>query len=209
MSEERVRIAVDAKLSLEGALSRPAGAERGAALVLHPHPLYGGSMDNNVVAALVAGALAAHWAALRINFRGVGQSGGRHDGGAGEQADANAAAAWLRQALPGPLALTGYSFGARVASLAAAGMGPLAGGVLVAPALVLGELGAWPPDAGPLLVMAGDQDPYTSLAGLRGYVAGAGARARLDVLKGADHFLLGRESALAAETAKWLSGLAT
>lgn len=207
MRAQDVRITVDERVSLEAALCRPDGPARGAALILHPHPLYGGSMYNNVVDALAAGALLAGWAALKVNFRGVGTSSGDHDDGVGEQDDAAAAMAWLAEALPGPLALMGYSFGARVATWAAAKMGPLAAGVLVAPALVLGELGPWPPDAGPLLVLAGDQDPYTSLPGLRAYAAGSGARARLTPLTGADHFLAGRESVLTAESAKWLSNL--
>ncbi|MFH1057309.1 MAG: alpha/beta fold hydrolase [Pseudomonadota bacterium] len=207
MSVKAVRIEVDAQVSLEAVLSRPEGRPLGTALVLHPHPRYGGSMHNNVVDALAAGALLAGWAALKFNFRGVGMSSGSHDDGVGEQDDAAAAMAWLRRELPGPLALMGYSFGARVATWAAAKMGPLAAGVLAAPALVLGELGPWPPDAGPLLVLAGDQDPYTSLAGLRAYVAAAGARAQVTPLTGADHFLGGRESALSAETAKWLNNL--
>ncbi len=202
--EEPVVIPVEAGVSLEGLLHRPPGQARGTALVLHPHPLYGGSMHNNVVEALCAGAWAAGWASLRFNFRGVGGSSGQHDDGRGEQDDAIAAAAWLREACPGPLALMGYSFGARVATQAAAGMGALAAGVLAAPALVLGELGTWPEGVGRLLILAGDRDPYTSLPGLRAYLVGLGARAQLRELVGADHFLAGRESELASRTTAWL-----
>ncbi len=202
--ERPLVIPVAAGVRLEGRFQAPPGPARGAALVLHPHPLYGGSMHNNVVEALCAGVRAAGWASLRFNFRGVGGSSGQHDQGRGEQDDALAAADWLRTEAPGPLALLGYSFGARVATQAAARLGELAAGVLAAPALVLGELGAWPPNAGRLLILAGDRDQFTSLPGLRAYVAGLGARARLEALTGADHFLNGWESELTALTKAWL-----
>ncbi len=205
LGERPVVIPTGDGLRLEGLFSRPAGEALGAALVLHPHPLYGGNMHNNVVQALCDGALAAGWAVLRINFRGVGGSTGQHDQGRGEREDARAALDWLRREVPGPLALMGYSFGARVASLAAADLGELAAGVLVAPALILGELGAWPEEAGPLLVVAGDRDQFTSQFGLRDYVAGLGARASLKTLSGADHFLIGCESELATLTKQWLT----
>ncbi|MCA1905319.1 MAG: hypothetical protein LDL11_01860 [Desulfarculus sp.] len=204
-SERPVVIPTGDGLRLEGLFARPAGQAQGAALVLHPHPLYGGSMHNNVVQALRDGALAAGWAALRINFRGVGGSTGQHDQGRGEREDARAALEWLRREVPGPTALMGYSFGARVASLAAAALGDLAAGVLAAPALILGELGVWPEKAGPLLVVAGDRDQFTSLPGLRAYVAGLGARGSLKTLSGADHFLSGHESELATLTKQWLN----
>jgi len=203
-SERPVVIPVADGVRLEGLFQAPPGPARGAALVLHPHPLYGGSMRNNVVEALRQAALAAGWAALRFNFRGVGGSTGQHDQGRGERDDALAAAAWLRSQAPGPLALMGYSFGARVATQAAAGLDGLAAGVLAAPALVLGNLGAWPENGGRLLILAGDRDQFTSLPGLADYAAGLGARAQLMTLKGADHFLNGWESELTALAREWL-----
>lgn len=207
--ERPVMIPVESGVRLEGRFQAPPGPAQGAALVLHPHPLYGGSMHNNVVEALCAGVRAAGWASLRFNFRGVGGSSGQHDEGRGEQDDALAAADWLRAEAPGPLALMGYSFGARVATQAASRMGALAAGVLAAPALVLGALGPWPESGGQLLILAGDRDQFTSLPGLRAYVAGLGARARLEVLTGADHFLVGRESALGTLTKAWLEPVAS
>lgn len=206
MSEQRVSIEVGGGVSLEGGHSLPAGPAKGQAVILHPHPLYGGSMRNNVVEALLAGALAAGWGALRFNFRGVGGSSGAHDGGRGEQEDVVAAAAWLAGAHPGPLALMGYSFGTLVGAAAAARVPGLAAGVWVAPPLVMGELAPWPPDAGPLLLIAGHDDEFGRVAGLEAYAAGLGARARLLALEGVDHFFGGVESVLTRESAAWLQG---
>lgn len=85
-----------------------------AALVCHPHPLYGGTMHNKVVHRLARGLRGAGAVALRFNFRGVGRSEGCHGNFLGEIEDARAALAWLRERYPElPFALAGFSFGAR------------------------------------------------------------------------------------------------
>ena len=85
------------------------------AVICHPHPMYGGSMDNNVVEAIIAAMWRRGYATLRFNFRGVGASEGEYDGGEGEAEDARAAVEFLA-AQPdidrGAIALAGYSFGA-------------------------------------------------------------------------------------------------
>jgi alpha/beta superfamily hydrolase len=89
---------------------------RGVAVIAHPHPLFGGTMDNKVVQTLARAFVACGWTALRFNFRGVGASAGVHDEGRGECDD------MLRvvqaAASEGPLAIAGFSFGAFVASCA-------------------------------------------------------------------------------------------
>ena len=86
-----------------------------AAVVCHPHPLGGGTMNNNVVYRAAKALNEAGLAVLRFNFRGVGASTGRHDGGAGEEEDALAALDLLAQRYPDlPLWMAGFSFGARV-----------------------------------------------------------------------------------------------
>ncbi|MCS7100785.1 MAG: alpha/beta hydrolase, partial [Burkholderiaceae bacterium] len=72
---------------IEIALDLPHGAARGAAFIGHPHPLYGGTLDNKVVATLARAFAAAGLIAVRPNFRGVGASAGTHDHGAGESDD--------------------------------------------------------------------------------------------------------------------------
>jgi len=85
-----------------------------AALVCHPHPLYGGTMHNKVVYRIARGLRRAGAVVLRFNFRGVGRSGGEHGHLTGEIEDARAALEWLRAGYPGlPFALAGFSFGAQ------------------------------------------------------------------------------------------------
>jgi alpha/beta superfamily hydrolase len=92
------------------------------AFVAHPHPLFGGTMDNKVVQTLSRAFLQSGWDCLRFNFRGVGQSEGIYDEGLGETEDVIEA---LRQLAPeGPLALAGFSFGAFVACQAISQMWP-------------------------------------------------------------------------------------
>lgn len=102
---------------LEALLEEPEqGEPREAALVCHPHPLYGGTMHNKVVYRMARALRRTGSTVLRFNFRGVNLSEGAHDGGAGEIDDARAALGWLRERFPSlPYTLAGFSFGARVA----------------------------------------------------------------------------------------------
>ena len=117
------------KLSLAG----PAGAlealldlppegvvPRGTAVIAHPHPLFGGTMDNKVVQTLARAFVQSGWRAVRFNFRGVGASEGTYDEGRGELQDLLAVVA--HSAPDGPLALAGFSFGAFVTSHAVAAL---------------------------------------------------------------------------------------
>lgn len=105
--------------TLEANLKEPRGVApellRGAALVLHPHPLHGGTMHNKVVFRAARGMENALCVTLRINFRGVGSSTGTHDDARGEQDDARAGLDYLSAHYANlPLLLAGFSFGARV-----------------------------------------------------------------------------------------------
>ncbi len=98
--------------SLECALDVPETAARGVALIAHPHPLFGGTMDNKVVHTLVRAFVALGYASFRMNFRGVGASAGVHDEGMGETDDMAALLNHAQQQYPDlPLALAGFSFG--------------------------------------------------------------------------------------------------
>ena len=139
-----------------------------AALVFsHPHPLMGGTMSNNVVR------LCCHWlnrmdiATLRYDFRGAGESGGEHDGGAGEVEDvlsAVAQARWLlaESNLQLPLVLAGYSFGSWVNWRALQELNDLSGLVLVSPPMALDPYHFTPyPDLKiPALALVGDRDEF-------------------------------------------------
>ena len=100
--------------AIEGLLDQPEGAARGVAVVAHPHPLFGGTMDNKVVQTLARAFVQCGWTVARFNFRGVGASEGAHDAGAGEARDFLSV---VEQVAPiGALAIAGFSFGSFVAS---------------------------------------------------------------------------------------------
>jgi alpha/beta superfamily hydrolase len=101
---------------IEAAVDEPQDALhfRGVAVIAHPHPLFGGTMDNKVVQTLARAFVQCGWRAIRFNFRGVGGSVGVHDNGQGELQDLLAVV--QDQATDGPLALAGFSFGAFVTS---------------------------------------------------------------------------------------------
>jgi alpha/beta superfamily hydrolase len=102
-------------VQLEANVREPDGSPRGAVAICHPHPVYGGTMDNRIIYRAAKAAAAAGYAALRFNFRGAGKSTGVFDQGIGEKEDVIAAIRWLSEKYSGlPLGLIGYSFGAWV-----------------------------------------------------------------------------------------------
>ena len=111
--------------ALELAIDEPLQGQsglRGVAVIAHPHPLFGGTMDNKVVQTLARAFVLCGWRAVRFNFRGVGASAGVYDQGHGELQDVLAVV--QHQAPQGPLALAGFSFGAFVTSHAIATLAP-------------------------------------------------------------------------------------
>ena len=107
---------------IEALRDQPAGAPHGVAVLAHPHPLFGGTMDNKVVQTLARAFVQNGWTVVRFNFRGVGGSAGTHDNGQGETDDLLRV---IEQVAPtGPLALAGFSFGAFVTSQAVARLVP-------------------------------------------------------------------------------------
>lgn len=114
---ERLSVA-GAAGQIEVARDVAAGTPRGVAVIAHPHPQFGGTMDNKVVQTLARAAVASGWTALRFNFRGIGASEGAYDEGRGEIDDMLAV---IDQLAPdGDLVLAGFSFGAFIASHAVA-----------------------------------------------------------------------------------------
>jgi len=197
---ERVTFVADGN-RLEGAWASPPAPSR-VAIVLHPHPEYGGDMHNHVVLALVRVLAERGAATLRFNFRGTGASEGTHDRGIGELADVRAALAFARERAPGlPSMLAGYSFGAQVA-MSASAVEPLDLLVLVSPPVAV----AAPPPlpAGlPVLVVAGDADPICPPDRLE---ALAERGARVVVVEGADHGWWGRADALEEAVGAFVDG---
>jgi alpha/beta superfamily hydrolase len=169
----------------------PLGPPRAAAVVCHPHPQYGGDMDNPVVTA-IADALAADGiAALRFNFGGVGGSEGTHGGGPAEVQDVRAALDALSSEVPGvPLVLVGYSFGAWVGALAVAEGAKADQVVVVGPPLAFFDF-SFARAIPSLAVIAGDRDQFCPVARLD-------ASLPATIIPGADHFFAGRWDEVAA-----------
>lgn len=139
---------------------------RGIAVIAHPHPLFGGTMDNKVVQTLARAFVQCGWTAIRFNFRGVGGSEGAHDGGVGEVEDM---ISLVGQVAPsGPLALAGFSFGSFVASQVVARMWaqrPVDQLVLVGTAASRFSVATLPAEAHErTLVIHGEQDDTVPLS---------------------------------------------
>ena len=175
---------------LEAILKEPRqGPRKGVALVLHPHPLGGGTMHNKVVFRAAAALNDAGLTVLRINFRGVGQSTGTHDQGYGEREDVRAGLDYLNENWPDQeITVCGFSFGARVG---------LEVGVADDRVKRLISIGT-PVDKHdfeflvncrkPILFVHGEHDEYGSVDRLRELIARIKAPVELKVIKGAGHF---------------------
>jgi hypothetical protein len=200
--------------ALEAVLDRPAGPPRSRAVVSHPHPLYGGTMDNAVVVLATRALVAAGAETLRFNFRGVGRSAGVHDRGRGERDDLAAAADAVASREPRlPLLLAGYSFGAAMTleHLASRGAGHgVAGVLLIAPPFTHYDGAAWRFGTLPLAVIYGERDSLTPPEALRENAARWSAAAWCEALPGAAHDLgsLAAPRALEAALARAVAALA-
>ena len=190
---------------LEARIAVPAAPIAGL-VMCHPHPLYGGDMDNPVVIRATEVAQAAGLATLRFNFRGAGGSEGVHDRGGGERDDVRAAVDALAGEIPHgrPLGLGGYSFGAWVAARVAMGDGAstLASLALVAPPIGMLDWGFARPAPHTLLV-AGSRDSYCPVDALR-ELADRVSGATSVVIDGADHFFFGKLYPLGTALEAWL-----
>ena len=159
--------------AVECAIDLPAGAPRGAALICHPHPQHGGTLDNKVVQTLARAFVQLGYRTLRFNYRGVGAAAGAWVEGRGEIDDACAVIAALREgegggvadgAVPTPLVVAGFSFGGYVAAHAAARLPEGAKAerlVLVGPSTQRQQVPAVPADT---LVIHGEHDDVVPLA---------------------------------------------
>jgi len=195
---------------LEALLKEPQADDvRGVALVLHPHPLGGGTMHNKVVFRAAAALNDAGLVTLRINFRGVGQSTGIHDEGYGERDDVRVGLDYLAENYPAKeITLCGFSFGARVG---------LEVGMSDDRAVRLISIGT-PVDKydfsfleqcrKPILFVHGEHDEYGNVDRLRELVGRVAehAPAALHVIKGAGHFFDNQLDELKQVITEWASG---
>jgi hypothetical protein len=177
--------------AIECAIDAPSGTPRGTAVVCHPHPQHGGTMDNKVVQTLARAFAQLGYTAVRFNFRGVGGSAGAWAEGPGEIDDALAVVAALH---PGeqPLVLAGFSFGAYVAAHAAVRLEAASATgvqrlVLVAPAASRFDLPAVPADT---LVIHGEADDVVPLGAVFDWARPQSLP--VTVIPGAGHFFHGQ-----------------
>ena len=169
-----------------------------AVVVTHPHPLYGGDMDNDVVYTIVLAYRQAGYTTLRFNFRGVGRSEGRYSDGVGEQADVCAAVGELQARGYQDVTLSGYSFGVWVNALCAGSRLPGIPMTMVAPPTAFMDFGAVTGLAGLDTVITGSRDDIAPPAMLKRLTPHWNPSARLEILAGADHFFYGYLDQLAA-----------
>jgi uncharacterized protein len=191
--EEQISIAA-AGVSLEGALV-PDPAP-GGVVITHPHPLFGGSMANNVVWTAARAFAARHMTALRFNFRGVGRSTGTYGGGLEETADVDAALEFLKSRTPGPYYVVGYSFGAFVAGRALLDGLAVDGALFVAPPIAFMDLSFLPRVPGLKLIAVGDRDELCPLESLHALLAEAPTPPVVRIIQDTDHFFGGTEEQL-------------
>jgi alpha/beta superfamily hydrolase len=203
--EEALTIRVPDGPALEARLA-PLANPKGGFVVCHPHPLYGGDMDNPVVIRAAEVAQAAGYATLRFNFRGAGASEGVHDKGRGEQEDVRAAMAALATHLPAGsrVGVMGYSFGAAMAARATRPSVPKAPLGLIAPPLGMYDFDFLQTSPGHLLLVAGTADAYCPVEALHRLAAITSAEEQ--IVEGADHFFFGKLYPLGEAIGAWLAG---
>jgi uncharacterized protein len=202
ISEQPIRLAVGADLSLEALLAVPASPS-GGVVICHPHPLYGGDMENPVVVRVQEVCAALGLATLRFNFRGVGASGGVHGGGIAEQDDAAAALDALAKAMgSGVLAIAGYSFGSRIAALVGSRDNRIGGMALIAPPLAMSDFGFLEDRRVPTLAVAGTRDQYCPPDDFARFTA-ARPWITAATIEGADHFFFGKLFPLGEAVTAW------
>jgi alpha/beta superfamily hydrolase len=175
---------------LEAILKEPrTGPIRGVALVLHPHPLGGGTMHNKVVFRAAAALNDAGLIVLRINFRGVGRSTGLHDEGRGERDDVRAGLDYLAANYPGQqITLCGFSFGARVGLEVGIADERVARLISIGTPVDKYDFSFLEQCRKPILFVHGDRDEYGNVERLGELVAKIQVPVELKVIKGAGHF---------------------
>lgn len=194
---------------LEALLNTGTADAQYAAVVCHPHPLYGGTLHNKVVFHAMKALNRFGFSVLRFNFRGTGLSQGEHDHGNGELDDVRAALDWLDHEFHLPLIFAGFSFGAAVGLRAACPdarvKAAIGLGLPVSPiddrTYDFGFLGSC---SKPKLFVSGDRDQFGTPAQLRELVDSASNPKKLVLIAGGDHFFEGRLRELRDAIEQWV-----
>ncbi|MGH2572669.1 MAG: alpha/beta hydrolase [Actinomycetota bacterium] len=202
---EAIQFETEDHVVLEGEIRLPERGSRGAAVLCHAHPQHGGSKDHPLLWATRIELARREFAVLAFNFRGVMGSGGSYGGGEAELADVWAAVGRANELADGPTLLCGWSFGAhvglraaleddRVDALALIGLPLSEAGPAMPPMPDIDEMAGFDR---PVLLMAGDADPFCPAAELRA-LGRKLPRATVRVVPGADHYFSRREREAAA-----------
>ena len=198
-------------LSLEGVLAIPQGTGPfPAAIVCHPHPLYGGSMDNNVVNGICHALAQASLVSFKFNFRGVGESQGTFSQGIGEQEDVRAAISFVTgvaEVDSERIGLAGYSAGAGFAFPVGVEDARIKALVAVSPPLSMFDFNSLKGCPKPKLLISGSRDTFTYASEFLMFCQGLPEPKECDIIDGADHFWWGYESALASRVIDFFAGV--
>jgi alpha/beta superfamily hydrolase len=179
-----------------------------AALVCHPHPLYGGTVHNKVVYHAMKALSSFGFPVLRFNFRGAGLSEGKHDDGRGEADDVRAALVWLKQEFHLPIVFAGFSFGAAVGMRVACADADVR--AIIALGLPIAAAGrAYGYDylahcAKPKLFISGGNDEYAPTAKVEEVFAQAAEPKQLVIIPGVDHFFAGKVKEVQSVIEVWV-----
>lgn len=176
-----------------------------AAVVCHPHPLFGGTMHNKVIYQTAKSLDALDLSVLRFNFRGAGLSAGEHDGGNGEQDDVRSALDFLKQKFPGvPLLLAGFSFGAWVGLRAGCAEPRVSHLIGLGLPVNNTDFSFLRECHKPKLFVHGSNDEHGAIAKVKALVASLPGENHLVVVEGVDHFFTGKLNELDAAITNWL-----
>src|SRR5579864_1808708 len=199
---------------LEALLNAGAESATHAAIVCHPHPLFGGTLHNKVVFHTMKALNSFGFPVLRFNFRGAGLSHGEHDHGNGEVEDVRSALDWLDAEFHLPIVFAGFSFGAAVGLLAACAdarvRAVIGVGVPVVPVAAVSEepriytLDFLRDCLKPKLFVSGARDQFGPRAKLEALVASLPEPKKLVIIEGGDHFFEGRLRELREAIESWV-----
>lgn len=192
---------------LEALLNQGRPEATHAALVCHPHPLYGGTMHNKVVYHAMKTLHSFGFPVLRFNFRGAGLSDGEHDRGRGEVDDVRAALGWLDAQFHLPIIFCGFSFGAATGLEAACAFARVVGVISLGTPIAVEDRGysySFLKDcAKPKLFVSGSRDPYSPRETLAHLVESLLEPKELVIVDGGDHFFEGHLPAMQASIREW------
>ena len=196
-------------LFLEGILAIPEGAGPfPSVIVCHPHPLYGGSMDNNVVSSLSETLTQASLVSFKFNFRGVGGSQGKFGQGIGEREDVEAAISFIssvKEVDSKRIGLAGYSAGAGFAFPVGFNDDRIRALAAVSPPLSMFDFDFLKSCPKPKLLISGSRDDLISINQFLEFCQNLPEPKECESIEGADHFWWGYESRLAAKVAAFFT----